>query len=363
MIIKSVELKNYRNFARLCMDFHPHINLLCGENAQGKTNIIESIYMSSCGKSHRSSKEREIIEFGCDESHVKSLIEKKDISYRIDIHLKKDMKKGVAINGIPIKKISELLGIVSVVLFSPEDLSIIKNGPAERRKFIDTHLCLLDRIYVHELALYNKSLMQRNRLLKDLSYRDESMATLEIWDEQLIRYGKSIIKIREDFIDRINKYIRPIHETISSGTEKLELFYENDTTIDSYEEDMRKNRYSDLKYHITHVGPHRDDIGFEVNGMDIRKYGSQGQQKSAALSLKLSQIDITRSMTGEDPILLLDDVLSELDIKRQGQLLTAIKDIQTIITCTSADIFSAHHFHIDREYRVHDGMIEEILQR
>ena len=207
MIVESVELKDYRNYDFLDMKFNENVNIIYGDNAQGKTNILESIYMCSTSKSHRGSKDKEIIRFGQDESHIKLNVIKHDMRYRIDMHLKKNKSKGIAVNGIPIKKAVELFGIINIVFFSPEDLNIIKEGPSERRRFIDMELSQLDKIYLSNLVNYNKVLNQRNKLLKDLSYMpsEQLMQTLDIWDMQLIRYGKLIIKGRENFIERINE--------------------------------------------------------------------------------------------------------------------------------------------------------------
>ena len=223
MYIKSLELKNYRNYNDLSIEFEKGTNILYGNNAQGKTNVLEAIYVASTTKSHRGSKDREIINFDKDEAHIKITVMKKDVPVRIDIHLKKNKSKGIAINGIPIKKASELFGILNVVFFSPEDLNIIKNGPAERRRFVDLELCQLDKIYVHNLVNYNKILNNRNKLLRDLGfcYDKELLATLDIWDMQLADYGAKIITRRNQFIEEINEIIYGIHRNITNGKEEL----------------------------------------------------------------------------------------------------------------------------------------------
>ena len=200
MIIESIELKNYRNYEELHLEFSPGTNIFYGNNAQGKTNVLEAVYVCATTRSHRSSKDREMIRFGEDESHIKMTVRKRDVPYRIDMHLKKNKAKGVAINGIPIRRASELFGIVNVVFFSPEDLNLIKNGPSERRKFIDLELCQLNKLYVHSLVSYNRVLMQRNRLLKELTFHPEYEETLDVWDMQLVQYGQELIRYREDFI-------------------------------------------------------------------------------------------------------------------------------------------------------------------
>lgn len=358
MIIESIELQNYRNYKKLHMDFDQGTNLLYGDNAQGKTNILEAIYVSATTKSHKGSKDRDIIEFGEEESHMKIIVRKEDVPYRIDMHLRMNKTKGVAINGIPIRKASELFGIVNVVFFSPEDLNIIKNGPSERRRFIDMELCQLNRLYVHSLVQYNKIITQRNKLLKELSFKPEYEEMLDIWDMQLLTYGKEIIHYREDFINKLNEIIKTIHFKLSGEKEELFIKYDPNVEVDEFEKTLKKNRSQDIRQKTTLTGPHRDDIMFYVNNIDIRKFGSQGQQRTAALSLKLSEIEIVKKTVKDYPILLLDDVLSELDKNRQEHLLSAIKHIQTIITCTGLEDFISRCFQIDKIFKVTNGTVE-----
>ena len=358
MIIESIELKNYRNYRQLHMDFDPGINVLYGDNAQGKTNILEAVYVCATTKSHRGSKDREIIEFGEDESHIKMTIRKDAVPYRIDMHLKKNRTKGVAINGIPIRKASELFGVVNVVFFSPEDLNLIKNGPAERRRFVDLELCQINRLYVHSLVQYNKIVLQRNKLLKELSFKPEYEEMLDIWDMQLISYGRELIRYRKDFIDQLNEIIADIHYKLSGQKEHLVMHYDPNTKEEDLEAALRRSRPQDKKQKTTLIGPHRDDIGFYVNQIDIRKYGSQGQQRTAALSLKLAEIELVKKLIKDYPILLLDDVLSELDSGRQRHLLDGIRHIQTMITCTGLDDFVSHSFQIDKAFKVVNGTVD-----
>lgn len=357
MIIESLELKNYRNYDELHMQFSPGTNILYGNNAQGKTNVLESIYVCSTTKSHRGSKDREMIHFGADESHIKMTVRKNDVPYRIDMHLKKNKTKGVAINGIPIRKASELFGIVNVVFFSPEDLNLIKNGPAERRKFIDLELCQLNKLYVHSLVSYNRILMQRNKLLKELFFHPEYEETLDVWDIQLAQYGCEIIKYRKEFIAQLNEIIYDIHLKLSGGREQLKIVYDPNTSEELLEDEIRRSRQQDMKQKTTLVGPHRDDIGFFMGDIDIRKFGSQGQQRTAALSLKLAEIELVKKLVKDYPILLLDDVLSELDGSRQNELLAAIQHIQTMITCTGLEDFVNNRFKIDKLYHVVEGAV------
>lgn len=357
MIIESIELKNYRNYDELHMDFNQGTNILYGDNAQGKTNILESIYVCATTKSHRGSKDRDMIHFDREESHIKLNIRKDDVPYRIDMHLKKNKAKGVAVNGIPIKKASELFGIVNVVFFSPEDLNLIKNGPAERRRFIDLELCQLNKLYVHALIQYNKVILQRNKLLKELFFKPEYETTLDVWDLQLLQYGRQIIQYRQEFIHQLNEIVRGIHRHLSGEKEELKLVYEPNTSMLDFDYALKKSRTQDIKQKATLTGPHRDDVSFLINGIDIRKFGSQGQQRTAALSIKMAEIELVKTIVRDYPILLLDDVLSELDSKRQEHLLSGINHIQTIVTCTGLDDFINHRFHIDKIYRVVEGTV------
>ncbi len=358
MYIESIELKNYRNYEYLCIDFHEGTNIFYGNNAQGKTNVLEAVYLCGTTKSHRGSKDRDIIRFDSEESHIRMMVRKDNISHKIDMHLKKSKSKGIAIDGIPIKKAAELFGIVNMVFFSPEDLNIIKNGPAERRRFMDLELCQLNKIYLQDLANYNKVLNQRNKLLKDIGFSQGLMATLDVWDMQLANYGKKIISLREQFLQELNEIIARIHKNLTGGKELIRLEYEPSVLAENFDIQLAEDRERDLRMKMTSSGPHRDDFCVRVNGIDIRTYGSQGQQRTAALSLKLSEIYLVKKITRENPILLLDDVLSELDSNRQNYLLKSIHDIQTMITCTGLDEFVQNQFSIHKVFHVENGVIE-----
>lgn len=359
MIIKSIELNNFRNYEELNIKFDYGTNILYGDNAQGKTNILEAAYFSGTTKSHKGSKDKEVIRFDCEEAHIRTIVEKNDKEYQIDMHLRNRGSKGVAINKIPIKKASELFGILNIVFFSPEDLNIIKNGPAERRRFLDSELCQLDKLYLSDLTKYNKILNQRNKLLKDIYYRPDLIETLPVWDMQLLETGKRIIQRRKFFIEELNEIIGQIHSNISGGKEVLILKYEPNIDDIFFEDELLKAKQKDLKLCQTTVGPHRDDMLFSVNDVDIRKYGSQGQQRTSALSLKLAEIEIVKKSIHNTPVLLLDDVLSELDSNRQNYLLNSISDIQTIITCTGLEEFVKNRFHINKIFRVVNGKVYE----
>jgi DNA replication and repair protein RecF len=357
MILKSVALNHFRNYSDLYLEFDKGTNILYGDNAQGKTNVLESVYVSGTTRSHKGSRDRELIQFGEEEAHIRTVVEKREKIYQIDMHIKKSRSKGIAINKIPIKKAAELFGILNIVFFSPEDLNIIKNGPSERRRFLDFELCQLDKIYLFHLTNYNKILNQRNKLLKDINFRPELRDTLPVWDMQLIDYGKKIIASRNHFVERLNDIVYGIHKKISGDKEELELRYEPDVEEERLEEELVKNQERDLKLGMTSVGPHRDDMCFLIRDIDIRRFGSQGQQRSCALSLKLSEIELVKESIQETPVLILDDVLSELDSSRQNFLLNSIHDIQTIITCTGLDEFVKNRFEINKVFKVVNGTV------
>lgn len=359
MIIKSLELDHFRNYDSLSMTFDSGTNILYGDNAQGKTNILEAIYLSATTKSHKGSKDRDIVNFAAEEAHIRTYIEKDGLENRVDMHLRKNKSKGIAINGQKIKKAADLLGLLNVVFFSPEDLSIIKNGPAERRRFVDMELCQLDSFYLYNLNNYNKIVNQRNKLLKELYYNPGLKDTLSIWDLQLLSYGSKIIERRIAFVEQLNDIIYEIHRKLSGNKEELRICYEPDVTLEEYEQKLQSGQERDIRLKQTSTGPHRDDFSFLAGNIDIRKFGSQGQQRTAALSLKLSEIELVKKITRDTPVLLLDDVLSELDSNRQNYLLNSIGDIQTIITCTGLEEFVNNRFEINRIYRVSNATVTQ----
>lgn len=361
MQINNLEFKNFRNYESLSISLDPGINIIYGENAQGKTNILEGIYMCGLGKSHRHSKENELIKLGQREAHIKGEFIKDTLPLRVDLHLKKNGSKGVAINQIPIKRISELYGQVGVVIFSPEDLDIIKRGPLGRRNFINQELCQIDPIYVNDLINYSRVLKQRHELLKKMnespSRAEEFLATLDIWDLQLVNYGTQIISRRKKFLEELNEIIFDVHYSITDGKEKLKLVYEPNVKIENFYEELLRNREKDRHYCSTSVGPHRDDFSFFEGGKDLKIFGSQGQQRTCVLSLKLAEIKTIEDSKKEKPILLLDDVLSELDRSRQLKLLKSIGQTQTIITCTGVDEFVEEKIGAAKKIYIKDAAI------
>lgn len=358
MTIDSLELLHFRNYEREIFEFDPETNVLFGDNAQGKTNVLEGIYLCSTTRSHKGSKDREMIKMGEEDAHLRMTVCRDRVKHKMDIHLKKSKAKGIAVDGVPIKKSGDLLGISNVIFFSPEDLQIIQNGPDARRKFIDMEICQLDKMYLYNLTKYKHVLKQRNELLKQISISPELLDTLCIWSSQLVQYGTYIIRARKEFVDKLNGYIQDIHSKLTGGSETMELIYEPNVTADAFGQEIAAAEKRDLFTKTTNVGPHRDDLSFISKNMDLRKYGSRGQQRTGALSLKLTEIKIVEEKTGEKPILLLDDVLSELDRKRQNFLLEHIKGIQTIITCTGLEEFIKNGININKTFEIVSGSVK-----
>ncbi len=356
MYIRELSLQNFRNYNYLNLVLHSGINVFVGDNAQGKTNVLEAIYLCATARSHRTNHEKEVIAWDKTESHIRLNIKKKHIEDQIDLHIDKK-GKGVAINRIPIKRLGDLLGVLNVVMFSPEDLQMIKKGPGERRRFIDIELCQIDRMYYFGLQKYHKVLKQRNNLLKNFEYTKDAQNLLEVWDTQIVEYGKNIISKRTGFINKLEKIAQEIHTNISGNKEKLEILYDRSVSVEDYEIKLSTNHKGDIFRKSTSIGPHRDDLIFLINNMNVRTYGSQGQQRTVVLSIKLAQLRMIQEILGEQPVLLLDDVLSELDYHRQQFLFAHTKDIQTLITCTGIEEGVWNSQSIGKLFKVKEGMI------
>lgn len=334
MFLKSIELKNFRNYDNLELDFNKNINLILGDNAQGKTNLLESIYYTSMGRSFKPVKERDVINFGEETSIIKANAHKYDDNLEISIILRKNGDKEIKKDGIKLKKNSELCDNMLVVMFSPEDLKIVKEEPEKRRKFIDRELSLISPIYLDNLNNYKKTLFQRNNYLKEENI-DELL--INVLDKQLSNYGYDVIKYRKEFIEKLQTYVEKIHSGITSGKEKIKLIYKPSIDPESkeeFEKILKDDFYKDSKNAVTSRGPHRDDIEFLINKIDVRRYGSQGQQRTCALSVRLAELSLIEEETGESAILLLDDVMSELDLNRQEYLIKTLENNQIFITAT-----------------------------
>ena len=333
MWINNIKLNNFRNYNNKEINLHENINVFFGENAQGKTNIIESIFLCSIGKSFRTNKEKELIKFNEEKTSVEINYEKSDRTGKIKIEI--GDKKQVYLNGIKIKKLSELLGNINVVIFTPDDINILKGGPQNRRKFLDIMISQLRPNYMHILSLYNKTLEQRNNYLKQIKTEKKDENLLEIWDEKLIDYGIKIYEYRKEFLEKIKNKIKNIHQGITNGKEEIEIEYISDAvTRQNFLNELKSRRKFDIIKGYTTKGIHRDDFIIYINKKEVGTFGSQGQNRTAMLSLKLSELQVIYDDIGEYPILLLDDFMSELDSKRRESFLNNIKDIQVIITCT-----------------------------
>jgi DNA replication and repair protein RecF len=365
--IRKIELLNFRNYSNLTHGFSNNLNILYGDNAQGKTNIIESIYLCATGRSQRTARDNDLIKLGEDVFRVKIDVERKSDIREIEILYYKDGKKKIRINEIPAKRIADLIGNLNIVAFTPEDLLIIKEGPSERRRFLDISISQLKPAYFYDLQQYEKILNQRNVLLKELQYNKSLQDTLEVWNRNLAGTGVRIMKERAAFTDAMNSYSERKHAILTEGSEKLSIHYQPSIEMTEFKNlaFMEQVFLSKLDFvykeemarAITICGPHRDDLEIRINGENARIYGSQGQQRTAVLSMKLSEIEMIREIIEEYPVLLLDDVMSELDDKRKEFLFNSIADIQTFITCTSKDFFEGQKSKNTRYYKIECGTI------
>ena len=355
MWINEIKLKNFRNYNYQEIQLHENINVFFGENAQGKTNIIESIFLSSIGKSFRTNKEKELIKFNEQKAFIEINFKKSDREGNLKIEI--GDKKQIYLNGIKLKKLSELLGNINIVIFTPDDIHILKGGPQNRRKFLDIMISQLRPNYMHILSLYLKTLEQRNNYLKQIKTEKKDENLLEIWDEKLIEYGCKIFEYRKEFIEKIKEKIKDIHKEITDNKEDIEIKYFSDaSTRQNFINELKSRRKLDIIKGFTTKGVHRDDFIVYINGKEIESFGSQGQHRTAILSLKLSELQVIYDDIGEYPILLLDDFMSELDNKRRKNFLDNIKNIQVIITCTEKiSLENLNYF----SYNVIDGKIIE----
>ena len=338
MIINEIELNNFRNYKNQIIKLEKGINIFYGNNAQGKTNLLEAIFLCAIGKSFRTNKDKEFIKFGYDETDVNVYFKKKDREGKISLQLGQNKK--FLVNDILQKKTSQILGNIYVVLFTPDDISILKDGPVNRRRFLDIMISQLRPTYMHLLSQYNKTVLQRNIYLRQIRNENKSTVMLDIWDEKLIELAVKIYDYREEFIHKIVDKLLGIHSRITNNSEKISMEYvSNVKNGDYYKKQLLKFRESDIQKGSTSIGIHRDDFKIMINDKEISSYGSQGQHRTAILSLKIAELEIIYDEVGEYPILLLDDFMSELDEKRRNNLLKSMKNNQVIITCTDKKIF------------------------
>ncbi|NPC94896.1 DNA replication/repair protein RecF [Bacillus sp. WMMC1349] len=368
MYIQNLTLSSYRNYECLDLQFEDKVNIIIGENAQGKTNLMEAIYVLAMAKSHRTSNDKELIRWDADYAKIEGRIMKKNGSVPIQLVISKKGKKA-KLNHIEQQKLSQYVGAVNTIMFAPEDLNLVKGSPQVRRRFLDMEIGQVSPVYLHDLSLYQKILSQRNHFLKQLQTRKQTDHTmLDVLTEQLIEFAAKVVMKRLQFVDQLEKWAKPIHSGISRGIENLTLKYhtslhvsetpELSKIINSYQESFSKLRDKEIDRGVSLAGPHRDDVAFYVNGRDVQTYGSQGQQRTTALSLKLAEIDLIQEEIGEYPILLLDDVLSELDDYRQSHLLHTIQGrVQTFVTTTSIDGIDHKTLNEAGIFRVENGTL------
>ncbi|SDL15795.1 DNA replication/repair protein RecF [Natronincola ferrireducens] len=370
MLVEEVKLIQYRNYKELELQFHPKLNILVGENAQGKTNVLEALYLCAIGKSFRTNKDQEMINMVKESAYVKVKVKKQTDKVDIEVLLNKEKNKKIKINKLSLTKYGDLLGNLNIVLFSPEDLKIIKEGPSERRKFMNNDISQILPKYYYTLNQYNKILQQRNKILKD--FRGKKF-DLEIWDEQLVNSGTWLMIYRRNFIKRIALLAKLTHRKITDGLEELEIHYDSNIKVkdnDEFEEiknkflkQLKENKDLEMMRRLTLTGPHRDDMIFKINGLEVKNYGSQGQQRTAVLSLKLAELELMKGEVGEYPILLLDDVMSELDGKRQNYLIQNLKNVQTFITTTIIEPLNIKNKQQHKLFTVCNGEVSTISSK
>ena len=355
MLITNLKLQNFRNYETLNIDFNKGINIIYGDNAQGKTNILEAIFITSLGKSFRTNKEKELIKMGELFSKIEVEFLKSDRDGKIKIEISD--KKNIFVNGVKIKKLSELLGIIHIVIFTPDDINILKNGPAQRRRFLDIFIGQLRPNYIYCLNMYLKALEQRNNYLKQIKFENKSEEFLDIWDEKISEYAEKVFKYRFDFINKIKEKIKLVHNIITENNEDIDIEYLSDfTNKEEFIKKLKNNRKLDIMKGYTTKGVHRDDFNMFINNNLVNVYGSQGQHRTAILSLKMSELKVIYDEIGENPILLLDDFMSELDEKRRKNFLKNIKDTQVLVTCTDKIDIENLDFNI---YNVQKGKINK----
>lgn len=345
MYIESVQLKNFRSYELKEVPFKEGLNIIVGQNASGKTNLLESIYCCGIGKSPRTNTYKDMIKWNSNIAYIKVLLRKNKTTHTIEFSIDNQNKKRIAIDGIPLVKLGDIIGLLNIVFFSPDEMKLIKESPGERRKFADISLSQQNKKYFYSLSKYNKILSQRNTLLKENKNVKSLPEMLYGWDVQLAEHGAYIIQKRYEFVQKIQVFAKKMHNQLSSNLEDLTLEYESNVEYGEYNDmkekffqRLRNNFEKDLNLSYTSFGSHRDDICIKINDIDVRKFGSQGQQRSVALSLKLAEIYLFESEVGEKPVLLLDDVLSELDPSRRQKLMELSSGLQTLITCTDFDM-------------------------
>ena len=339
MKVTQISVNNYRNLARQTVSPSSGLNIFTGDNAQGKTNLVESVYLCCIGKSPRTDKDKDLICWGKDRAFVKVGYTCRFGEGEIEVALTSGAKKQISVNSVPISKIGELMGYLNCIYFSPNEIKIISQSPQERRRFLDIDLCQTDKNYFYSLTRFNKALQQRNNLLKQARSIEEVRETVFVWDKQIAEEGARVIAKRKSFCQNLKIYARQSHATLTDNEEQLELDYVTQIKGESvaeiaenYQKALQNSTEKDIQLRYTTVGCQRDDVSLSINGTDVRSFGSQGQLRTTALSLKLAELQIFKNIIGEYPVLILDDVLSELDVDRQRRLLNFDPDLQILLT-------------------------------
>lgn len=370
MNVTSLSLRNYRNYEQVELITDARVNVMVGQNAQGKTNLLEAIYMLALTKSHRTSKDRELIRWNEEHARLAASVTRKYGDARLQLDVTTSGKKA-RINGLEQRKLSEYVGTLNVVLFAPEDLEIVKGSPGVRRRFLDMEIAQVHPSYLHSLSQYQKTLLQRNNFLKSgQAMKASNEPLLSVWNEQLAAYGSKIMQRRQSFISKLQGWAETIHRGITGDAERLEIFYmpsveaedmKDETVLfDRFMVKLSQVKEQEFRRGATLVGPHRDDLVFRINGKDAYSFGSQGQQRTTALSLKLAEIELIHQETGEYPVLLLDDVLSELDRHRQTQLIDTFRSkVQTFITTTGVEGIRLESLGDVRLFHVQEGTVDQ----
>ncbi len=370
MIVKDLTLLNFRNYKELEIEFSDGVNVIYGQNGQGKTNIVEAVFFCSSARSHRTNSDSDMIMYGENECKMKLDFRKEDREEEIEIILRRNSRKNIKINGVHQTRVSNLVGQLNTILFAPEDLMIIKEGPAQRRKYIDISISQLKPVYFSRIAEYAKVVQQKNALLKNVKQVADMgsfLDMMEVFNQRIAFLGAYIIKDRIEYIGSLSKYADEVHKKLTNSSEKLEIKYIvslsveginfdivagkegeeiHDANVGEIEAALKRKLDASVRVEakrgVSIIGPHRDDFVVLLGGKEIKTYGSQGQQRTAMIAAKLAEIDIVTEITEEKPVLILDDVMSELDENRRGFLLNALYNVQTIITCTDKSIYERH---------------------
>ncbi len=354
MNITKIKLENFRNYTNQEIIFNNGINVIYGNNAQGKTNILEAIFLCSMGKSFRTNKDKELVKINEDFAKINIEYEKSDRKGKIEYIISD--KKNISINGVKIKKLSELLGNINSIIFSPDDMEILKDGPQKRRKFLNMLISQLRPRYLFNLNDYNKTLEQRNNYLRQIKYENKPKNMIDIWNEKLANHAQIIYEYRKGFVDKLLKKIVNIHKNITNNSEQININYISEfKNKEEYIKKLNEKLNKDIERGYTSTGIHRDDFEVYINGKNINLYGSQGQFRTAILSLKLSELYVIYDEVGEYPILLLDDFMSELDENRRKKFVENITDAQVILTGTHKLILENFNYNI---YNVKDGQVK-----